>query len=402
MRVEGADFVVVGAGIGGLAAALLLAGMGAQVTVLERFDAPGDVDSGLLLHPNGLAVLVALGLGDALDGAGVTFQTAAIHDERGGTIAELRPHDGRHRWDRLVGLRSSHLHRILSAAIDQPLIGVRLGAQVTAAHPDGSIELRWRGRTSTIAADLVVGADGVGSTVRAGGAFGTTTRETGARFIHGLVEGADLGLDGEHWTRLGLIGGAAVDDATTYVYAAGTAPQIAAALATQDADGLWAAWSAELPVAARALSRLLDVDGLRVHEVLRVDCRRMVDGRLVLVGDAAHAMAPTLWQGANSAIVDAAVLAIELASSVSVPDAVAGYSARRLPAVRRVQDLADRLVVMAAVRPRWLRAVRNGTVRSIVTRSGPTAALRRLVMQEDPAALHAAVTGCQTSNPRSP
>lgn len=401
MGVAGADVVVVGAGVGGLTAALLLAGIGAQVTVLERFDEPCDIGAGILLHPNGLAVLTALGLAEALDGAGRASQATTIRDERGSIVAQLPPHGGGQPWDRIVALRSSRLQQILFAAADQPLIGIRLGAQVTAAHPDGSVELRWRDRISTISADLVVGADGVASTVRAGGTFGATTRETGARYIGGLVEGADPRRDGEYWTRLGLFGGVAVDDATTYVYAAATAPRIAAAVTARDLDGFRAAWSAELPVAAQLLSRLPDVERLLVKNVLRVNCGRMVDGRLLLLGDAAHAMAPMLGQSSNSAIVDAAVLAIELAARASVADALLRYSARRLPAVRRVQDLADRLVIMSAVRARWLGPIRNGIVRRVVARPGPAVAVRELVMQEDPAALYTAVAGSLMSIPGS-
>lgn len=319
MGVAGADVVVVGAGVGGLTAALLLAGIGAQVTVLERFDEPCDIGAGILLHANGLAVLTALGLAEALDGAGRASQATTIRDERGSIVAQLPPHGGGDPWDRVVALRSSRLQQILFAAADQPLIGIRLGAQVTAAHPDGSVELRWRDRISTISADLVVGADGVASTVRAGGTFGATTRETGARYIRGLVEGADPGRDGEYWTRLGLFGGVAVDDATTYVYAAATAPRIAAAVTARDLDGFRAAWSAELPVAAQLLSRLPDVERLLVKNVLRVNCGRMVDGRLLLLGDAAHAMAPMLGQSSNSAIVDAAVLAMDLGRGLPSP-----------------------------------------------------------------------------------
>jgi 2-polyprenyl-6-methoxyphenol hydroxylase-like FAD-dependent oxidoreductase len=84
-------------------------------------------------------------------------------------------------------------------------------------------------------------------------------------------------------------------------------------------------------------------DELLVNTVRRVDCRRWFSGRLVLLGDAAHAMAPNLGAGANSALVDGVVLAEELAGAQSVMDALAGYDKRRRPLARRLQMTAELL-----------------------------------------------------------
>ena len=70
---------------------------------------------------------------------------------------------------------------------------------------------------------------------------------------------------------------------------------------------------------------------------------------MVLVGDAAHAMAPNLGQGANSALVDAAVLLDELRRCSDVPAALSAYQARRQPAVRRVASAAARLGRLAEI-----------------------------------------------------
>jgi 2-polyprenyl-6-methoxyphenol hydroxylase-like FAD-dependent oxidoreductase len=96
-----------------------------------------------------------------------------------------------------------------------------------------------------------------------------------------------------------------------------------------------------------------------VHEVLRVDCARWCDGRLALLGDAAHAMAPNLGQGANSALVDAAVLLDELRRSATPDGALAAYDARRRPAVRRVAETAARLGRLAEATNPVARAVRD-------------------------------------------
>jgi len=96
-------------------------------------------------------------------------------------------------------------------------------------------------------------------------------------------------------------------------------------------------------------------DDLLVNDVARIDCDRWSVGRLVLLGDAAHAMAPNLGQGANSALVDAAVLVAEL-SDGSRPDPLGRYARRRRAAVRAVQDRADTLAALAGVTNPVLRA----------------------------------------------
>ena len=99
---------------------------------------------------------------------------------------------------------------------------------------------------------------------------------------------------------LRLFGGAPMGDGSMYFYAAADAAPVAAAIAQRDLSRVCALWANALPLAAPLLGRLTSFDQILVNEVIRVDCDRWIDGRLVLVGDAAHPMAPTLGQGANS------------------------------------------------------------------------------------------------------
>jgi len=201
---------------------------------------------------------------------------------------------------------------------------------------------------------------------------------------------AATALNGEYWTPIGLFGGAPVDATTHYFYASVAAPEVRAALAARDLDALPRAWAAVLPESAPAFDGVAGFDDLLVNDVVRVDCARWHSGRRVLLGDAAHAMAPTAGQGANSALVDAAVLVAELTGGRPLPDALARYTDRRLPAVRRVQDRADQLTRLAHLRSPVARRVRDAALSVLGGRRGADRN-SRVLQQEEPAALRSTV-----------
>jgi 2-polyprenyl-6-methoxyphenol hydroxylase-like FAD-dependent oxidoreductase len=393
MSIRGRTVVVAGGGIAGMAAALLLARTGALVTVVERVAAPEAVGAGLLLQPNGLAVLRALGLGGELERSSHRLVDGiALRDACGAVLLYPTVPDFGFGLDHVLAVRRSHLYGVLLAAVQAcPTVSTRLGVEVTRAHPDGRVEISGRSGTRVVTGEVVVGADGVGSTVRDHGGFGASVHPNGARYVLGLVPGVDLGLDGEHWTRLGLFGGVPVDRASTYLFAAADAPAVADAVAQRDLSAFRGLWTRALPPAGPALDRVASWEELLVIEARRVDCERWVDGRLVLVGDAAHAMAPNLGQGANSALADAAVLAVELAADQPVEQALLRYAARRRRPVRRVQDAADRLAQASRLTNPVLRRLRDTGLRHMGKAERWMDRQARSVQQEDPAWLYTAV-----------
>lgn len=133
----------------------------------------------------------------------------------------------------------------------------------------------------------------------------------------------------EYWTPLGSFGQAPLDGDQVYFWAAAHVAGAAEAVARSDLAAFRQEWRRILPAAADLLERVSSVDDLLINTVRRVDCRRWFSGRLVLLSDAAHAMAPNLGAGANSALADGVVLAEELAGAPSVMDALAGYDKRR-------------------------------------------------------------------------
>ena len=343
---------VVGGGTGGSAAALLLARAGAHVTLLERVEQPRAVGAGIAIAENGLAVLESLGLGPVL-AVGQPVGAARIVDGSGRTLLEARAPQPRVRM-----LRRSTLQGILLDALaSESRVERRFGAEVMRASADGTVIVREGGTEHPLRADLVIGADGVHSRVREGGAFGARVHRSGLSYVRMLVP-AGLETGTEAWTPAGVFGAFAVDNGT-YAFASCGLAECRAALAARDLDAFRNAWARAYPPSAHILGALAQFDDLLVNEVLHVRCDRWFDGRLVLLGDAAHAMAPNLGQGANSALVDAAVLLDELRRAPTLDEALAAYQRRRRAKVRRVATASARLGRLAEATHPVARALRD-------------------------------------------
>jgi 2-polyprenyl-6-methoxyphenol hydroxylase-like FAD-dependent oxidoreductase len=331
------DAIVVGAGIGGAAAALLLANTGARVTLLEHVEEQDAVGAGILLQPNGLGVLYGLALGDELRRRACVGRQIDLADGRGRTLLSSAVPDFGGGYDHVLVLRRSHLQAtLLDAVAREPRITCRFGWDATSVSRDGSVTAATPAGTATVRADLVIGADGLHSRARESGDFAATIWP-GITYLRGLAAPKPMSTMTEYWTSLGIFGAGPVDDAL-YFYASTQAPPLADALARRDMVALRTAWAEACPVAAEAFAGVAEFGHLLVNQATRVDCARWVDGRLVLLGDAAHAMAPNVGQGANSALVDAAVLADALTIAPDLGEALRAYEVRRRPAVRRVQD----------------------------------------------------------------
>ncbi len=378
MNVKELDVIVVGGGMGGCAAALLLARAGARVTIVERVARPEGVGAGIALAANGLAVLESLGLTPALASARPAL-APRITDARERTL--LTPPDTTPRIALLR--RATLLGVLLDALAAEGRITRRFGTTLVRVTPDGDVIVRDADGDHAMHADLVIGADGVHSRVRECGAFGAKVHGTGIRYLRALVaEGFATGV--EAWTSVGLFGAFAVDGGT-YVYASCCSRPCRDALQRRDLEALRAAWGKAYPPAARVLGAVDRFSDLIVNEVQRVECQRWSDGALVLLGDAAHAMAPNLGQGANSAFVDAAVLLDELRRAPALGQALAAYERRRRPAVTRVATAAGRLGRLADATHPVVRAIRPQVLRLAGRFDGARSAA--MVLQEAPATL---------------
>jgi len=297
--------VVVGAGIGGLAASLALSRVAARVTLVERAERPSEVGAALALQPNGMAVLDRLGLLLAVEAVSARIDRMDIRSVTGQRLLSARMPDLGDGLDHAIAVRRVELHRLLLEAVaGVASIDTRFGWTAVSADPSGAVMITSTAENGpdfgsmSLRADVVVGADGVNSAVRSTGGF-VSRVSSASSYVRTIVRGRANPWFEEYWTPLGSFGHAPLGDDLVYFWAAAHAAEAAEATSRRDLAAFNHEWREVLPAAADLLERVSSFDDLLVNTVRRVDCRRWFSGHLVLLGDAAHAMAPEPGPGSQ-------------------------------------------------------------------------------------------------------
>ncbi|MEU6553335.1 FAD-dependent monooxygenase [Streptomyces sp. NPDC046915] len=373
----GGSAVVVGGGIGGLAAAIGLRLIGWQVTVVERAPVLADVGAGISLHANGIRALDALGVGETVRAAARPQYTGGTRTPRGGRLARM---DGvaleRELGTPIVGIPRAVLHRLLRTALPSECLLV--GAEVASTDRGDPGRVRVTLQDGVLDADLVVAADGVGSRLRSqlfprhpGPVY------SGSTVLRAITEDpVELDTDFElTWGRGAEFGHIAfTDDRAEWHTVLNSPPGVRHPNPLAVLRRRFAAWHDPIP----ALLEATRPDAVLHHDIheLATPLPSFTAGRIALLGDAAHAMTPNLGQGACQALEDAATLAAALTAEPTVESALIRYDAERRPrsqAVARAARQAGRMgqqlshPLAVAVRNTALRLAPSGaTVRTVL------------------------------------
>ncbi|GFE64238.1 FAD-dependent monooxygenase [Litoreibacter roseus] len=333
--------IVVGAGIGGLAAALALAQDGWQVDVLERAPSLGEVGAGLQISPNGMRVLDWLGVTDSLRPAFFEPEAITLRSGKTGRVLFRLPmkDTATERWGApFMQVHRADLHDALLRAGQSLGVTLKTGLDVRSYRSDGVVFTD----TQDFDGDLVIGADGVRSVIRDQMLGADPARFTGNVAWRLTVDVDTLSdpppPEGAIWaghkrhavtTRIrsgqmvNFVGIVEQEDWTEEGWSIPGDPDVL------KADfGNWAPPLQEIIKAADAPFRWALFD--------RPPSPKWSDGVVTLVGDAAHPMLPSMAQGAVQALEDAACLALSLRKTRTRP-ALEAYHARRIDRVSAIQ-----------------------------------------------------------------
>ena len=346
---ERSTAIIAGGGIAGLTAALCLHHFGWSARVQERAPVLEETGAGVQLSPNAIRVFTALGLAERIEAAGFLPGVAVMRDGVSGRTAFSVPLDeaARHRW----GAAYVHIHRadlqdILLGALADRMPGALLtGTGVTGYGQDAASAWAMTDAGKT-RGDIVIGADGIHSALRAQMLGADTARFTGHTAWRAVVPVDRLGAhapppEAAVWTGRGR-------HAVTYLLRGGTLANFVGVVERRDwREESWvqtgnrdealqdfAGWH---PVITALIA---NADALYRWGIFdRRPPRHWHDGRVVLIGDACHPMSPFMAQGAAMAIEDGYVLA-RLLSECGPDAAPALFTARRRARVSRVINAA--------------------------------------------------------------
>ena len=339
---------IVGGGISGLCAANALIRRGVDVTVYEQAPALGEVGAGVFTYPNALRPLERMGLGPAFGKVGARVGPGSEYYRMDGTLVGKVLTTDSNGWNGMYGMHRADLLDIFAGVI--PPSAIRTGHRCIGFEQDARAAYVKFENGNEAEADLVITCDGIHSTLQKYVVEPSPPEYSGSRAYRGLIEAKMLPNwrkqahqiwmgDGKHFMVFPIRRG----ELLNYVGFVPTSTETAESWsAIGDRDELAASFQGWDRPVVELLDNVETCFWWGLYD--RRPLATWSKGRLLLLGDAAHAMLPHLGQGANQGIEDGVALAIFLEgrSVNQIPDLLRRYEKFRRERTDLVQAEARR------------------------------------------------------------
>lgn len=307
---------IVGGGIGGLAAANALRHRGISVAVYEQAAVLGEVGAGVFIYPNSLRQLERMGLGAALARVGAKVGPGSEYYRMDGSVVGKILTTDSSGWNGMYGMHRADLLNVLADAL--PPASIHTGHRCVGFTQDEKGARLTFENGNVAYADVVLAADGINSVLQKYVVEPSAPEYSGCRAYRGLISAEKLPQwrpeahqvwmgHGKHFMVFPVRRG----ELLNYVGFVPTASETAESWsAVGDRDELAASFAGWDPRVTELLDKVESCFWWGLYD--RKPLGRWVNGRLTLLGDAAHPMLPHLGQGANQAIEDGTALAVLL------------------------------------------------------------------------------------------
>ncbi|WP_216354274.1 FAD-dependent monooxygenase [Gordonia sp. i37] len=336
---------VIGGGIGGMAAAGALLARGLDVEVYEQAPKLAEVGAGVLITPNSLRFLERIGLGPALAEVGARISDGSTYYRADGSVVAPILTSDSQGWNGMYGM---HRADLLDALVESfPAQRIHADYRCVGFTQDESGAHVEFANGERAHADVVIGADGINSTLQRYVVEPSTPVNSGSIAYRGLIPAQRLPEwkqaasqlwmgDRKHFLVYPVRRGELIN----YVAFVPSTRELAESWsAPGDPDELRRSFEGWDPVVTGLLERVETTHWWGLYD--REPLTEWTSGRLALLGDAAHPMLPHLGQGANQSIEDAAALGVFLdgcgPAHADIVDALAGYAQVRRPRTGEVQ-----------------------------------------------------------------
>lgn len=358
--------VIIGAGIGGLTAAIALQRNGVNAQVFESAQTLKALGAGILIPPNAMTIFEQLGVAAKIKAQGAKIRKLTLADAHGRTLSEKSAEyfdDGHYQLT--IAIHRAALQNILVQALKPGTLSSDKRCTKVETYSDYALAKFADGTEAR--GDFIVGADGIRSAVRQYILPSTGLRYCGQTCWRGL---ASISLIKQHadqlteiWGRGTRFGYVRIAPKLVYWYATQSAAQGGIDDPTTVRSRLFSLFS-KFPEPINAiLAQTPDNTIVRtdIHDLQPLNSWSL--GRIILIGDAAHAAAPNLGQGAAQSVEDAWALADDVKRHKSIDAAFIAFEQQRLPKARKITALSWHIGKMTNLRNALGCTLRNALLR---------------------------------------